>query len=260
MLRQATLADRFQVYQEVLRRLEEEIAVVAQQSDIRREINEKFDLHRANIRRADERLTALEKTALDTDERLDGHGKTLALIGLGNVGTQVAHMASALGMTVVAYDPYISEVPRGVSAKLIPDLEAVLRQADFVSVHVPLTPQTRIPLLTAGTVDIICESSTHTLGRSRQISFLNTTFLTGSKLLVRKSSGIKKIEHMTDKALVEVPAPVAGVVVQRGGREGAVLKVGELLVALDERPPLATFAQHQGMAREGAAQRAMEQE
>src|SRR6476646_7593070 len=70
--------------------------------------------------------------------------------------------------------------------------------------YVPLTPQTRIPLLTAGTVDIICESSTHTLGRSRQISFLNTTFLTGSKLLVRKTSGIKKIEDMTDKVLVAV--------------------------------------------------------
>ena len=69
---------------------------------------------------------------------------------------------------------------------------------------VPLTPQTRIPLLTAGTVDIICESSTHTLGRSRQISFLNTTFLTGSKLLVRKASGIKKIEDLTDKVLVAV--------------------------------------------------------
>ena len=69
---------------------------------------------------------------------------------------------------------------------------------------VPLTPQTRIPLLTAGTVDIICESSTHTLGRSRQIAFLSTTFLTGSKLLVRKTSGIKKIEDMTDKVLVAV--------------------------------------------------------
>src|SRR5215467_2548055 len=69
---------------------------------------------------------------------------------------------------------------------------------------VPLTPQTRIPLLTAGTVDIICESSTHTLGRSRQISFLNTTFLTGSKLLVRKTSGIKRIEDMSDKVLVAV--------------------------------------------------------
>jgi glutamate/aspartate transport system substrate-binding protein len=69
---------------------------------------------------------------------------------------------------------------------------------------VPLSPQTRIPLLTAGTVDIICESSTHTIGRSRQISFLNTTFLTGSKLLVRKTSGIKKIEDLTDKVLVAV--------------------------------------------------------
>lgn len=69
---------------------------------------------------------------------------------------------------------------------------------------VPLTPQTRIPLLTAGTVDIICESSTHTLGRSRQISFLNTTFLTGSKLLVKKGSGITKIEDMAGKVLVAV--------------------------------------------------------
>jgi glutamate/aspartate transport system substrate-binding protein len=69
---------------------------------------------------------------------------------------------------------------------------------------VPLTPQTRIPLLTAGTVDIICESSTHTIGRSRQISFLNTTFLTGSKLLVRKTSGIKKMEDLKDKVLVAV--------------------------------------------------------
>ena len=69
---------------------------------------------------------------------------------------------------------------------------------------VPLTPQTRIPLLTAGTVDIICESSTHTIGRGRQIAFLNTTFLTGSKLLVRKTSGIKKIEDLKDKVLVAV--------------------------------------------------------
>jgi glutamate/aspartate transport system substrate-binding protein len=69
---------------------------------------------------------------------------------------------------------------------------------------VPLTPQTRIPLITAGTVDMICETSTHTLGRLRQVSFLNITFLTGSKLLVRKNSGIKKIEDLTDKVLVAV--------------------------------------------------------
>jgi glutamate/aspartate transport system substrate-binding protein len=51
---------------------------------------------------------------------------------------------------------------------------------------------------------MICETSTHTLGRLRQVSFLNITFLTGSKLLVRKSSGIKRIEDLTDKVLVAV--------------------------------------------------------
>jgi glutamate/aspartate transport system substrate-binding protein len=69
---------------------------------------------------------------------------------------------------------------------------------------VPLNPQTRIPLITGGTVDMICETSTHTLGRLRQVSFLNITFLTGSKLLVRKTSGIKRIEDLTDKVLVAV--------------------------------------------------------
>jgi len=69
---------------------------------------------------------------------------------------------------------------------------------------VPVNPQTRIPLITAGTVDMICETSTHTLGRLRQVSFLNITFLTGSKLLVRKNSGIKRIEDLTDKVLVAV--------------------------------------------------------
>src|SRR5262249_48183650 len=66
---------------------------------------------------------------------------------------------------------------------------------------VPLTPQTRIPLLTAGTVDIICESSTHTLGRSRQISFLNTTSITGWKLLLRKTTGLKHIADTTGRVL-----------------------------------------------------------
>ena len=90
-------------------------------------------------------------------------------------------------------------------AAAIPDAAKEELKLDKIEVKfVPLTPQTRIPLLTAGTVDIICESSTHTIGRTRQIAFLNTTFLTGSKLLVRKSSGIKKIEDMTDKVLVAV--------------------------------------------------------
>ncbi|MHB8573850.1 MAG: hypothetical protein ACYDCQ_00820 [Dehalococcoidia bacterium] len=76
----AALAERFGVYQEVLHRFEDELAVVAQQADVRREISEKFDLQRANNRRADERLTALEKAAMEQDDRVEGHGRSLSLI------------------------------------------------------------------------------------------------------------------------------------------------------------------------------------
>lgn len=65
-------------------------------------------------------------------------GKTLGIIGLGKVGTQVARCAQALDMEVVAYDPFIDE-RAGVPLVTLADL---LRQADFVTLHVPLTPIT----------------------------------------------------------------------------------------------------------------------
>ncbi len=99
---------------------------------------------------------------------------------------------------------------------------------------VPLTPQTRIPLLTAGTVDIICESSTHTIGRSRQIAFLSTTFLTGSKLLVRKDSGIKSLDDMNGKALVAALGTTNEKAAQvEIDRKGIKLKGGEIIKVKD---------------------------
>ena len=65
-------------------------------------------------------------------------GKTLGIIGLGKVGMQVAKRAQALEMDVIAYDPFIdprSDVP-------LVTLNDLLRQADFVTLHVPLTPIT----------------------------------------------------------------------------------------------------------------------
>ena len=64
--------------------------------------------------------------------------KTLGIIGLGKVGSQVAKMAQALGMEVVAYDPFIDARP---DVPLV-TLNDLLRQADFVTLHVPLTPIT----------------------------------------------------------------------------------------------------------------------
>jgi glutamate/aspartate transport system substrate-binding protein len=110
--------------------------------------------------------------------------------------------------------------------------------------YVPLTPQTRIPLLTAGTVDIICESSTHTLGRSRQVSFLNITFLTGSKLLVRKNSGIKKIEDMAGKTLVAVLGTTNEKAAQvEVDKKGIKIKGGEIVKVKDHTQAMLNLEQ-----------------
>ena len=63
------------------------------------------------------------------------YGKTLGLLGLGRVGTLVAQRAHAFGMRVVAWDPWISpERPRKLGIELL-ELEELVRQADFLSVH-----------------------------------------------------------------------------------------------------------------------------
>ena len=71
-------------------------------------------------------------------------GRTLGLIGVGRIGAAVARRAAGLGMTVLGYDPYLTaEEIRDRGARPVPTLEELLAQADVVSVHVPLTPQTR---------------------------------------------------------------------------------------------------------------------
>ena len=70
-------------------------------------------------------------------------GKTLGIVGLGRVGAMVAQRALAFGMRVIAYDPYVPrERAREIGVDLMPSLEALLVQSDFVSLHLPRTPQT----------------------------------------------------------------------------------------------------------------------
>ncbi len=64
-------------------------------------------------------------------------GKTLGLIGIGNIGREVARRANALGMSVLAYDPYVKESD---SAKLVP-LDELLAAADYISLHLPKTKE-----------------------------------------------------------------------------------------------------------------------
>lgn len=73
----------------------------------------------------------------------DLHGATLGIIGLGRIGKAVARRASGFEMRILAYNPNLPQQEADtVHARLV-DFDTLLRESDFVTLHTPLTPQTR---------------------------------------------------------------------------------------------------------------------
>jgi phosphoglycerate dehydrogenase-like enzyme len=71
------------------------------------------------------------------------NSKTLGIVGLGAIGCQVARIAHSMGMSVLAYDRYVNaETAKERGAELV-DLERLLRESDFITLHVTLTDETR---------------------------------------------------------------------------------------------------------------------
>ncbi len=74
---------------------------------------------------------------------MEVYGKTLGVIGLGRIGSEVAKRSLAFGMTVIAYDPYSSvEKAEELNVSLV-ELNDLLKRADYITIHVPLTGETR---------------------------------------------------------------------------------------------------------------------
>src|SRR5437763_1699355 len=103
-----------------------------------------------NIARADATL----KGGTWDRKNLEGvelYNKTLGIIGMGRIGSELSRRAIAFGMRVIAYDPYLSASrARGLQVELVDDLDDLLTSADFISLHTPLTAETRHILDAAG--------------------------------------------------------------------------------------------------------------
>jgi D-3-phosphoglycerate dehydrogenase len=69
--------------------------------------------------------------------------KTLGIIGIGNIGSQVAKRAQGLAMNVIAYDPFLSEDKAKAMGVEKVDIRELFRRSDFITIHTPLTPETR---------------------------------------------------------------------------------------------------------------------
>jgi phosphoglycerate dehydrogenase-like enzyme len=94
-----------------------------------------------NVKQSEQRLRAGETNLYARHAAMELDGKTLGLAGYGRIARRVAAGAQALGMRVVAHDPYLDANRFGHTTPMA-TLDEVLAAADVVSVHIPLTPNT----------------------------------------------------------------------------------------------------------------------
>jgi D-3-phosphoglycerate dehydrogenase / 2-oxoglutarate reductase len=77
-------------------------------------------------------------------EGVELYNKTLGVIGMGRIGSELARRAIAFGMRVIAYDPYLSATrARSLQVELVDEVDDLLANSDFISLHTPLTSETR---------------------------------------------------------------------------------------------------------------------
>jgi phosphoglycerate dehydrogenase-like enzyme len=74
------------------------------------------------------------------------HGKTVGIVGLGNIGSHVARAMLGLGARVIAYQPRLRPLPPDLASVTLVSLDGLLRESDVVTLHVPLTDETRAML------------------------------------------------------------------------------------------------------------------
>jgi len=120
------------------------MVVNAPQSNILSAAEHAMALLLAQARNVPQAHTALKAGKWERSkwEGVELHGKVLGVVGLGRVGALVAQRASAFGMKLVAYDPYVSpDRARQMGVELM-TLDEVVAHADFVTVHLPKTPET----------------------------------------------------------------------------------------------------------------------
>ena len=86
--------------------------------------------------------------------------------------------------------------------KVVEAIKQELKLSALTIKLVPVTPQNRIPLVQNGTVDLECGSSSHNAERQRQVSFSNSLFVIGTRLMVKHSAGIRDFPDLAGRTVV----------------------------------------------------------
>lgn len=129
----------------------------------------------------------------------DSHGGTLAKI-MESGEIVIGHRESSVPFAYLDENQKPVGYSIDLCMKIVEAVEAELGKELTVK-YVPVNPKTRIALIANGTIDLECGSTTNTLTRQKQVEYLPVTFITGTKLLVRKDGGIQSVADLGGKVV-----------------------------------------------------------
>jgi len=117
--------------------------------------------------------------------------------GVINIG----HREASIPFSYIGPDGKPIGYSMDLCMRIVDKIKAEIQAPNLKVKYVPVTSQTRIPLMANGTIDMECGSTTNNLTRSKQVDYLAVTFITGTQMGVKKNSGIKEIEDLNGKAI-----------------------------------------------------------
>jgi len=171
-------------------------------------------------------------------------GLCCGLVGLGQIGQRVAVFTRALGMHVIAYDPYVDpEIATTLQVELVPDLNTLLKQADTVSLHAPLTPDTnqminaeRLALMKPGAI-LINTARGGLIDETALLQALDSGHLRGAGLDVFEPEPPNPTNQLLHRDNVIATPHIAGATIAGKDRLWRAAIAQALQVLKGERPP-----------------------
>jgi len=167
-------------------------------------------------------------------------GKTMGILGLGNIGSSVAQRTKSLGMEILGYDPLISKAEIESRGAKQATLQEIYTQSDFLSIHVPLNPDTRgmIDGAAFGTmkrgIRLVCTARGGIIDETALLSALESGQVSGAAL------DVFEVEPPGMSALVSHPRVIAtphiGAQTVEAQSRAAVDIATEVLAALQGQP------------------------
>ncbi len=117
--------------------------------------------------------------------------------GVVNIG----HRETSIPFSYIGPDNEAIGYSIDLCLKIVDAIKAELGMDKLEVKYTPVTGQTRIPLIANGAIDMECGSTTNNLTRQKQVEYLPTTFITGTKIASKKDSGITEIEDLAGKVI-----------------------------------------------------------